>query len=397
MAQINPLIALQTQGVDTATPILQAQQIKTQTERNDALNELREIQAANAKIQGMNAREQARFDSMINASAELGSYLESGNVEGAEAFLTARRADLGKRIAAGEDVDTVQTDFALQAIRSGDEEAINALTQQTQKLTALGGFRGLASQTGVGGATGELAQLLVDENNGINSVFDALEFMKGGAGATGKLQAEIEFGESANKAKQDGKNKSDLEFKPQIAAETSRAEFVEEGFQGLPKAARVLESKELLDGALDTKIASIRERASKLTTGFGGALSGVVPGTPAYDLKSDVETLLANAGFDRLSEMRANSPTGGALGQVSERELSLLQAAAQNLQTSQSKGQFLRNLDAFEEQRRSSLENIRKAYEEDFRRFGGEQDAQLRRPEEDEGPGEISLEDFLNE
>ena len=181
-------------------------------------------------------------------------------------------------------------------------------------------------------------------------------------------------------AQQDAVNRSDLEYRPAIKAAESRSLFEEEGLQGLPLVQRSLESQELRDGFLDEKINSIESRASGFTTGFGGALLNAIPGTPAYDLKADVETLLANSGFDRLQEMRDNSPTGGALGQVSERELGLLQASAQNLMQSQSKAQFLRNLKDFKEQRRKSLANVRKAYEEDYKRFGGEKDPYLPKP-----------------
>ena len=69
-----------------------------------------------------------------------------------------------------------------------------------------------------------------------------------------------------------------------------------------------------------------------------------VPGTPAHDVSKRVETLQAIAGFDQLNRMRQESPTGGALGQVSERELKFLQSVIGSLELSQSKGQFLENL-----------------------------------------------------
>ena len=69
-----------------------------------------------------------------------------------------------------------------------------------------------------------------------------------------------------------------------------------------------------------------------------------VPGSPAHDVSKRVQTLEAIAGFDQLNRMRQESPTGGALGQVSERELKFLQSVIGSLELSQSKGQFLENL-----------------------------------------------------
>lgn len=164
------------------------------------------------------------------------------------------------------------------------------------------------------------------------------------------------------------------------------ARYMEEGRQKLPLQQRSLASSNLKQEFLDPKIEDIDSRISGMTAGWVGALSSVAPSSPAFDLKRDIETLLANAGFDRLQEMRDNSVTGGALGQVSEREIALLQAASQNLLNSQSPDQLRKNLRAFQEQRRISLKNIRDAYEQDYKRFGGEGDPYLPTPEATNAP-----------
>lgn len=74
------------------------------------------------------------------------------------------------------------------------------------------------------------------------------------------------------------------------------------------------------------------------------SLASSLPGTPQHDLSNLVNTIKANIGFDRLQQMRAASPTGGALGQVSEQENKLLQSTIGALEQSQSKEQFLYNL-----------------------------------------------------
>lgn len=60
------------------------------------------------------------------------------------------------------------------------------------------------------------------------------------------------------------------------------------------------------------------------------------PGTDADDFKRSIETIQANLWFDELQAMRAASPTGGALWQVSERELSALQSVQGNIEFDQS-------------------------------------------------------------
>lgn len=87
------------------------------------------------------------------------------------------------------------------------------------------------------------------------------------------------------------------------------------------------------------------KNTSGWTTGFGSWLS-VVPMSDAKDFSSDIETLQARLSFDELAKMRAASPTGGALGAVSERELVLLGATVRSLEQSQSPERMRENLRA---------------------------------------------------
>lgn len=80
------------------------------------------------------------------------------------------------------------------------------------------------------------------------------------------------------------------------------------------------------------------------STGTVGNLLSAVPGTPQYDLAQNLETIKANVGFDTLQAMRSNSPTGGALGQISDMEEKLLQAVNGSLQQGQSAEQLKSNL-----------------------------------------------------
>jgi len=94
-------------------------------------------------------------------------------------------------------------------------------------------------------------------------------------------------------------------------------------------------------------------------TGLIGAGMALIPGTPAYDTNAQIETVISSIGFDRLQKMRDDSPTGGALGQVSERELSQLNASLGNLRQSQSRASFKRNLALVKKHYLASVEAIR--------------------------------------
>lgn len=90
---------------------------------------------------------------------------------------------------------------------------------------------------------------------------------------------------------------------------------------------------------------------SGFTSGFGGAVTGLIPGTSSRDLAADLQTIKANLGFAELQAMREASPTGGALGQVAVQELVALQSTVASLDQSQS-----------EEQLRQGLEQVRQHY-----------------------------------
>ena len=83
----------------------------------------------------------------------------------------------------------------------------------------------------------------------------------------------------------------------------------------------------------------------------GKALRDIgIGGTPAVDLEIALRPIIANMGFDRLQAMRAASPTGAALGQVTERENTLLQSTIKSLDPNGSKELFKQNLAYIKEQ-----------------------------------------------
>ena len=84
---------------------------------------------------------------------------------------------------------------------------------------------------------------------------------------------------------------------------------------------------------------------NSLTAGLAGSATRFIPGTPSFDLASKIDTIKANVGFQALQAMRNASPTGGALGQVSEMENRLLQATIASLDPSQSPDQLKANLE----------------------------------------------------
>lgn len=74
-------------------------------------------------------------------------------------------------------------------------------------------------------------------------------------------------------------------------------------------------------------------------------VGGIIPGSNANDLKSAITTIQSLIGFDALQKMREASPTGGALGSISDREITYLQSVAGSLALPQSDKQLIQNLE----------------------------------------------------
>lgn len=99
---------------------------------------------------------------------------------------------------------------------------------------------------------------------------------------------------------------------------------------------------ELADRTITAADDLIKE-TSPLTTGVIGGVGGKLVG-PARDYAAKLNTLAANIAFNALQEMRSASKTGGALGQVSDREGQLLSSVLGSLDQFQSPGQMIEQL-----------------------------------------------------
>ena len=87
---------------------------------------------------------------------------------------------------------------------------------------------------------------------------------------------------------------------------------------------------------------------SSPATGLLGKAASTIDSTRAGALKNRLTTIKSNIGFDKLQSMRDASPTGGALGQVSEFENRLLQAVFGSLEQAQKAEDILYNLGRLE-------------------------------------------------
>ena len=96
-------------------------------------------------------------------------------------------------------------------------------------------------------------------------------------------------------------------------------------------------------------VGELKGRVGRSTVGFFGSNLARIAGTPARDFRADLDTLKANIFSGELTAMRAASKTGGAVGNVSDKEGDKLQSALGALDQAQSTASFNRNLQQIED------------------------------------------------
>jgi hypothetical protein len=149
-------------------------------------------------------------------------------------------------------------------------------------------------------------------------------------------------------------------------AATKDAERVAKLKSAKPKAEASLRS---FDRGSENVLGTIDEAlklVSGTTTGPLGKMSRGIPGTPAFNLGEKIKTIIANKAFGFLAEMRANSPTGGAVGQLSERELELMGLVEASLNPDLSPGELTANLKKVKKLTKEMQKAAHDAYRKDF-------------------------------
>lgn len=129
----------------------------------------------------------------------------------------------------------------------------------------------------------------------------------------------------------------------------------------LGKVASTLSAYQGVQGLIDRTLPKI----SRKSTGFGSLLSGL-PESDALAVKANLLSIEANQAFNALQEMRDNSPTGGALGQVAIQELEMLKSKIASLNQAQTPEQINANLILIRDWYDDSAKRVREAYKRDF-------------------------------
>jgi hypothetical protein len=157
--------------------------------------------------------------------------------------------------------------------------------------------------------------------------------------------------------------KLNKERRDQAKEEREASEFEEEN-KPMPPADPVYQQSAL--DAIDDAISYVKKDSIiNPTVGFLSDTAKGIGGTDAANLDAALSTITSSVGFDRLQAMRDASPTGGALGQVSENELRQLNASLGSISQLQDDEQLLKNLEKIKARYSSAVKAIeaqRRAY-----------------------------------
>ena len=109
----------------------------------------------------------------------------------------------------------------------------------------------------------------------------------------------------------------------------------------------------------------LKEKAA----GWNGIFSSL-PESSAKKLTNKLLMIKSNIGFGVLAQMRADSPTGGAVGQLTDDERKALEATVASLDIFQEDADLISALDRVVEDREGLYERMITAYQSDYAKYG---------------------------
>lgn len=120
----------------TGAPTFNIQQAERDNAQTKQINE----QTIKQHYDNLDAREKSRMTSVIAGAAQLKTFLDNEDIDGANNFLTSRKNSLMARLGAGENIDSQETDAAIQMLKEG---RIDELKNNVNSLMAAGQIYGV--------------------------------------------------------------------------------------------------------------------------------------------------------------------------------------------------------------------------------------------------------------
>jgi hypothetical protein len=166
----------------------------------------------------------------------------------------------------------------------------------------------------------------------------------GGAGVTVKMPPNIgNIPPDYRMVYDDAGNPARLEVIP--GSKTARQLEAESRTELARQEGRAISGIIVVDEATRLRDVIKNQTTFNPVTGISGRAAEKVLGSNRMAAQGFLEAIKANVGFDRLAAMRAESPTGGALGAITERELAFLQSVLGSLNLDMPDNVLLENID----------------------------------------------------
>lgn len=162
-----------------------------------------------------------------------------------------------------------------------------------------------------------------------------------------------------------GKQGVRVEVEPKIAGSTKTAELQAQKDMAFPDAQGQFEAAL---ATIDNRLADIKRfREHPAATRVIGPLDAFTPNFGrARGAQAIYDALVATATLDELQQMRQNSPTGGALGNVSDADIRVLRQSIGALGQDQSEEDFNESLRIFEDRLKTARDRLIRRYKENY-------------------------------
>lgn len=333
LGQVDPNL----QGVGLVRNI---QDVRGQQTRNALLdlnleNAPEQFERQRAQADRLEAQEESRLaeeerEEMAFQVGVMNSLIKSGDIAGAAGFAERSPLDDENRIATllrgtPEDIATASSEIGAIADQFSQESL--STTQAPSDVRSFEFFSNLSVEQ-------QAAMLNFKRAGQIRKIAQVDHFVDSQGNATplntpeGQANLIDEVAAAAQLAggKEAAVQTAQTEAIPSKVAAQAEAEQLRDAPAAIASAAAQMT-------AIDTTMEEVSKAigiTGPSTAGWGAFLR-FIPSSDALELRTRIDTIKANLAFDKLQNMRNLSKTGGALGQVSERELNLLESAVVSL------------------------------------------------------------------
>lgn len=374
---------MQAIGQQPQTPAVQVPEQTPQRPRRSFLDTVGSIADVLARVGGAEALYQPTLDAREDRARQIdlealrrqqmeqqlaigGQALEAGEMEAADTVRSRAATALGA-LAENPDAASLWPQIAAQAgIDEQTTAQIGGLIQQgisPQVLARSLGFAPPEVRQGSQAKEVQIYQMLAENDPAQAQAY--LQSLTNPGAMTEKQKADLGIalrGIEIREAEFDLKRQQ-TENPPESAQERTARIKLE---QSKPKMQASLRSATM---DIDKQIRDLQRLRnhpglSGVTGPIAGRLPNVMPQTTAA--QAILNTVLARGGFAALQDMRANSPTGGALGSVSDAEGIRLQNSVASLDQLQAVPDFQRAIDVYIGDLQSSKRNLQQAFEETY-------------------------------